>query len=113
MNCFYTGFILMSIIAVLYGILQVISENKRNPRDCDERIKRGKEIEYKLYYSLKENNLKSKLIMQVHDELIVETEKSELEKVQAIMKDSMENATKLIIPLDIKINKGKSWYDAK
>ncbi len=67
----------------------------------------------KLYYSLKENNLKSKLIMQVHDELIVETEKSELEKVQAIMKDSMENATKLIIPLDIKINKGKSWYDAK
>ena len=39
----------MSIIAVLYGILQVISENKRNPRDCDERIKRGKEIEYKLY----------------------------------------------------------------
>lgn len=39
----------MSIIAVLYGILQVLSENKRNPRDCDGIIKRGKEIEYKLY----------------------------------------------------------------
>ena len=67
----------------------------------------------KLYKSLKDNNLKSKLVMQVHDELIVETYNDELEQVKQLMKESMENVIKLDIPLDVDLNVGNSWYDAK
>ena len=67
----------------------------------------------KLYKALKDNNLKSKLVMQVHDELIVETYKDELEKVKQLMRESMENVIKLDIPLDVDLNVGKSWYEAK
>ena len=67
----------------------------------------------KLYKSLKDNNLKSKLVMQVHDELIVETADDELEIVEKLMREAMENVVKLDIPLDIDLNVGKSWYDAK
>ena len=67
----------------------------------------------KLYKVLKENNLKSKLVMQVHDELIVETYDDEIEKVKLLMKEAMENVVKLDIPLDVDLNVGKSWYDAK
>lgn len=67
----------------------------------------------KLYKSLKDNNLKSKLVMQVHDELIVETADNELEIVEKLMREAMENIVKLDIPLEIDLNVGKSWYDAK
>ncbi len=67
----------------------------------------------KLYKALKDNNLKSKLVMQVHDELIVETYNDELEKVKQLMRESMENVIKLDIPLDVDLNVGKSWYEAK
>ena len=67
----------------------------------------------KLYKALKDNNLKSKLVMQVHDELIVETYNDEIDKVKAIMKDSMENVVKLDVPLDVDLNIGQSWFDAK
>ena len=60
-----------------------------------------------------DNNLKSKLVMQVHDELIVETADNELEIVEKLMREAMENIVKLDIPLDIDLNVGKSWYDAK
>lgn len=67
----------------------------------------------RLYKALKDNNLKSKLVMQVHDELIVETYNDEIDKVKEIMKDSMENVVKLDVPLDVDLNVGQSWYDAK
>lgn len=67
----------------------------------------------KLYKALKENNLKSKLVMQVHDELIVETYDDEIEEVKKLMRESMENVVNLDIPLDVDLNVGKSWYDAK
>jgi len=67
----------------------------------------------KLYKALKDNNLKSKLVMQVHDELIVETFDDEIDAVKKIMKDSMENVVKLDIPLEVELNVGNSWYDAK
>lgn len=67
----------------------------------------------RLYKSLKENNLKSKLVMQVHDELIVETYEDELEQVKLLMKEAMENVVKLDIPLDVDLNVGNSWYEAK
>lgn len=66
-----------------------------------------------LYKALKENNLKSKLVMQVHDELIVETVDKELEIVERLMRETMENVVKLDIPLDVDLNTGKSWYEAK
>ena len=66
-----------------------------------------------LYKALKDNNLKSKLVMQVHDELIVETYDDEIDIVKNIMKEAMENVIKLDIPLDIDLNVGESWFDAK
>ncbi|MBM7870157.1 DNA polymerase-1 [Clostridium pascui] len=67
----------------------------------------------KVYNSLKENKLKSKLILQVHDELILNVEKSELEQVREIVKNSMENVMPLNVPLEVDIHEGESWYDAK
>ena len=58
-------------------------------------------------------NMKSRLILQVHDELIIETHNSELEEVKRILKDIMENVVKLSVPLVTDMSEGKSWYDAK
>ena len=66
-----------------------------------------------VYKKLKENGLKSKLILQIHDELIVETYPDELDRVMEIVKTEMENATSLSVPLIVDINSGKSWYDTK
>lgn len=65
----------------------------------------------KVFDKLKEEGLKSKLILQVHDELIIETHEEELEKVKYIMKDIMENAIELKIPLTVDIVVGDNWYD--
>lgn len=67
----------------------------------------------KVYNSLKESKLKSKLILQVHDELILNVEKSELEQVREIVKNSMENVMPLNVPLEVDMHEGESWYDAK
>lgn len=66
-----------------------------------------------VYRRLKEEKLKSRLILQVHDELIVETTLDEVEQVQHLLKEEMENACKLSVPLDVDMNVGKSWYDTK
>ena len=58
-------------------------------------------------------NLKSKLVLQVHDELIIDALKSELELVKNILKSEMENAVKLIVPLVADMNVGETWYEAK
>ncbi len=66
-----------------------------------------------VYNKLKENNLKSKLILQVHDELIIEAPLDEEEQVKNILKCEMENAIALSVPLKVDMNTGKSWYDTK
>ena len=66
-----------------------------------------------IYNKLKNKNLKSKLIMQVHDELLIEAVPEEVEEVKKIMVTSMENIIKLNIPLDVDLNVGKTWYEAK
>lgn len=66
-----------------------------------------------VYKKLEEKNLKSKLILQVHDELIVEAFEDELEEVKQIVKDEMENAVKMDINLDVDLNTGNSWYETK
>lgn len=67
----------------------------------------------KVNNALKENNLKSKLILQVHDELIIETLKEEKEKVSHILKENMENAVSLKVPMVADVKCAKNWYEAK
>lgn len=57
--------------------------------------------------------LKSKLILQVHDELIVEAHKDEVDKVKQILSEEMQSAMELNVPLKVDISTGHSWYDAK
>ena len=66
-----------------------------------------------VYKKLKENNLKSKMILQVHDEIIIDAVKEEVPKLKELVKDTMENVVKLSVPLKIEINTGINWYDAK
>ncbi len=67
----------------------------------------------KVYNRFKEEKLRSKLILQVHDELMVEAFDDEIEKVKEILKFEMENATKLSVNLEVDIGEGKNWYIAK
>ena len=67
----------------------------------------------KVYKSIKERHLTSKLIMQVHDELLIEAPPCEVEEIKQILKDSMENATLLKVPLKVDVNVGKTWLEAK
>lgn len=68
----------------------------------------------RVYNSLKENNMKSRLLLQVHDELIIEAHKDEIDKVKEILKYEMENAVDgFKVNLDADINVGNSWYDSK
>lgn len=62
---------------------------------------------------LKKRNMKSRLILQVHDELLIEAEKSEVEEVKAILKDKMEHAADLSVPLIADMHTGENWYEAK
>ncbi|MEG0774514.1 DNA polymerase I [Clostridium sp.] len=62
---------------------------------------------------LKNNNYKSKLILQVHDELILNVYKNELEKVKELVKKEMENVLDLYVPLEVDINVGETWYESK
>lgn len=67
----------------------------------------------KVYRRLKNEKLSAKLIMQVHDELIVECAESEKEKVSLIVKEEMENACRMKVKLTADVACGKTWYDAK
>jgi DNA polymerase-1 len=67
----------------------------------------------KVHRKLKENKLKSRLILTIHDELIIEAHRDEVEKVKKMMKETMENAVKLQVPLRVDILEGESWYETK
>ncbi|EOC99852.1 DNA polymerase I [Caldisalinibacter kiritimatiensis] len=66
-----------------------------------------------VYKELKTRNMESKLILQVHDELIIEAHKDELEEVKSLLKSLMEDAVELSVPLKADMNTGDSWYDTK
>lgn len=66
-----------------------------------------------IYNELNKQNLKSKIILQVHDELLIEAIPEEKEKVEQILKQKMENVITLKVPLKIDIEEGKNLYDAK
>ncbi len=67
----------------------------------------------KVHRELKGRNLRSRLILQVHDELIVETHRSELEEVKRLVEECMENAFNLKVPVIADISSGDDWYSAK
>ena len=67
----------------------------------------------KVYASLKKENLKAKLIMQVHDELIVECPAREKTQVEALVRREMENACNMKVKLLSDVHSGKDWYEAK
>ena len=62
---------------------------------------------------LKEENLKSKLILQVHDELLIETAKEEESRVAAILEEEMKGAVDLSVALEVDMHTGENWYEAK
>ena len=66
----------------------------------------------KVEKSLTEKGLKAKLIMQVHDELVVDCSKNEVDEVRKILKNEMENAVKLSVPLNVDISEAFRWGDA-
>lgn len=66
-----------------------------------------------IYKRLNEKGLKTKLILQVHDELILDAPECEKEEAAEILKYEMENAVKLNVPLKVEVHCGKNWYEAK
>jgi DNA polymerase-1 len=67
----------------------------------------------KVYQELTKEKTKSKLILQVHDELIIQTHVTEIEKVKKLLEDNMENAVKLSVTLTSDVSTGSNWYELK
>ncbi len=67
----------------------------------------------RVYDELRNNNLKSKILIQVHDELLLEVEKSETESVRKILTREMKHAADLSVSLEVDVHTGLNWYEAK
>jgi len=104
--------------------LPELKSSNRNIRSFGERIAMNTPIQgsaadiikiamVNVYKELKDKKMKSRLILQVHDELIIETHIDEKEQVEEILKKNMENAACLKVPLSVEVRTGKSWYDTK
>ena len=66
-----------------------------------------------LYKELNNRNLKSKILLQIHDELLLEVEEEEKEQVKKLLKSSMESAMELKVPLKVELSEANNWYDVK
>ena len=62
--------------------------------------------------ALKAKGLKSRIVLQVHDELLVEAPPSEVEKVGQILHEEMAGAADLLVPLEVEVEQGSNWYEA-
>ena len=67
----------------------------------------------RVWQCIKEQKLDARLIMQVHDELIVEASEKQADIVAGIVKREMENAVKMRVPMQADVGIGKTWYDSK
>ncbi len=105
-------------------LLPELAASNFNTRSFGERVARNMPIQgaaadiikiamIKVSAALKKENLKAKLILQVHDELIVEAPENEAQKAAEILKREMENAFKMNVPLVADVKIGKSWYECK
>ncbi|MDR1564662.1 MAG: DNA polymerase I [Oscillospiraceae bacterium] len=104
--------------------LTEISSSNGNIRAFGERVARNMPIQgaaadiikiamVRVYQRIKEEGLRARLILQVHDELIVEAPKEEAEQASIILSQEMQNAAKLAVPLLAEVHEGRTWYDAK
>ena len=114
-------------VATLYNrkrILPEINNSNRNIQEMGKRMAMNTPIQgtsadiikiamVKVSNRLKAENMQAKLILQVHDELIVEAPLEEAEKAAAILAEEMQNAAQLSVPLKVDVNKGENWYVAK
>ena len=66
-----------------------------------------------LYKQLKERKLESKILLQIHDELLLQVKIEEKEEVKELLKNSMEGAMKLKIPLKVELSEANNWYETK
>ncbi|MDC7287057.1 DNA polymerase I [Blautia schinkii] len=67
----------------------------------------------RVYRRMKEEGLKSRLVLQVHDELLIETRKEEIEVVSRILEEEMKGAAQLAVELEVDMHQGENWYEAK
>lgn len=67
----------------------------------------------RVYHRLKEQKLRSRLILQVHDELLIETHKEEVETVKQILQYEMEHAIQMEVPLEAEVHIGDNWFESK
>ncbi len=67
----------------------------------------------KIWRRLRAEGLKSRLLLQVHDELLIEAHKDEVEYVNRLLKEEMENAVRLSVPLSVDVHNGRNWYEVK
>ena len=67
----------------------------------------------RLYNELKNRNLSSKILLQIHDELLLEVKEDEKEQVKELLRESMESAMKLKVPLEVELSEATNWYEAK
>ena len=114
-------------VATLYNrkrILPEINNSNRNIQEMGKRMAMNTPIQgtsadiikiamVKVAQRLKDEGMQAKLILQVHDELIVEAPLEEAEKAAEILKQEMQNAAQLSVPLKVDVNKGENWYVAK
>ena len=117
----------LGYVETLYGRKRPVPELKSSnfmQRSFGERIAMNSPIQgtaadimkiamIHVYEGLKKAGLKSKLILQVHDELVIETLESEVEEVKGILYHSMKDAAKLKVELEVDMHTGMTWYDAK
>ena len=67
----------------------------------------------RVYARLRREGLKSRLVLQVHDELLIETLESEIPAVSRILEEEMKGAAQLLVELEVDMHQGKNWYEAK
>ena len=115
------------IVTTIFGRIRPVPDlNQRNfmKGSAEERIAMNSPIQgtaadiikiamIRVNQELKKKQLKSRLLLQIHDELLVETEKSEVEQVKAIIMNEMQKAAELFVPLVADVNEGENWYEAK
>ena len=111
----------------LYGRRRPIPELKMsnfNLRQFGERVAMNAPIQgtaadimkiamINVFFRLRKERLKSRLILQIHDELVIETAPDEIDTVTALLQQEMENAAKLAVPLEVECHTGTDWYEAK
>ncbi|SEQ41949.1 DNA polymerase I [Lachnospiraceae bacterium NE2001] len=115
------------VVRTMYGRLRPIPELQSSnfmQRSFGERVAMNSPIQgtaadiiklamIKVWHELKARNLKSRLILQIHDELLIETAPGEVEEVTELLRENMENAATLAVPLYVDVHTGSTLYDAK